>query len=156
MEPIMYASARPVSVSAPARPAEIAEIVAAATLALRDTATVDLTFPLEDVARWCAEVGGVDPRLERAALLHGLALISMEAVIDDVAASLHDRLIAAGPLLPALVACNGVPWVLASLGLDEVEPPADAVNRPVPRRIARFYWRRLRAYLAWSASAVLS
>lgn len=149
----MYASPRPVSVP---RPPEIAEIVAGATLALRDRDTVDLTFPLEDVARWCAEAGGVDPRLERAALLHGLALISIEAVIDDVAASLRERLIAAGPLLPALIACNGVPWVLASLGLDEVEPPPDAVARPVPPRIARFYWRRLRAYVAWSASSVLA
>jgi hypothetical protein len=153
----MYASPRPMSASSIApRVDEIAEIVATATVALRDAATVDVTFPLEDVARWCAEVGGVDPRLERAALLHGLALISMEAVIEDVAASLRARLIAAGPLLPALVACNGVPWVLASLGLDEVEPPPDAVARPVPRRIARFYWRRLRAYFAWSASSSLA
>ena len=150
----MYAAARPVP--APPRPADIAEIVAAATLALRDTSTVDTTFPLEDVARWCAEVGGVDPRLERAALLHGLALISMEAVIDDVVESLRERLVAAGPLLPALIACNGVPWVLASLGLDEVEPPPEAMARPVPRRIARFYWRRMRAYLAWSASSAIA
>jgi hypothetical protein len=79
-----------------------------------------------------------------------MALISMDAVVADVAASLRARLIAAGPLLPALVACNGVPWVLASLGLDEAEPPPEAVNRPVPPRIARFYWRRMRAYIAWS------
>lgn len=158
----MYAS--PVSKPCPepesdnvrVRTVEIAEIVDAATRALHDRSTVDLRFPLEDVARWCAEVGGVDPRLERAALLHGLALVSMEAVIADVAASLRARLIAAGPLLPALVACNGVPWVLASLGLDEVDPPPMALSRQMPPRIARFYWRRMRAYVAWSASAAIA
>ncbi len=153
----MYAS--PVSRPLPeprVRTEDIAEIVAAATRALHDSSTVDVSFPLEDVARWCAEVGGVDPRLERAALLHGLALVSMEAVIADVAASLRARLIAAGPLLPALVACNGVPWVLASLGLDEVDPPPAALSRPMPPRIARFYWRRMRAYVAWSASAAIA
>jgi hypothetical protein len=150
----MYASppATAASVVSRPRPAAIADIVATAMIALREAAVIEDDFPLEEVARWCAEVGGVDPRLERAALLHGLALISMDAVVADVAASLRGRLVAAGPLLPALVACNGVPWVLASLGLDEVDPPPEAVNRPVPPRIARFYWRRMRAYIAWSAS----
>jgi len=151
----MYASPRTAPVRArPTRPvAEISEIIASATLALREAARLETEPTLEEVARWCAEVGGVDPRLERAALLHAIAMISPDALIEDVAATLRARLIAAGPLLPALIACGGIPWVLASLGLDEAEPPPEALSRRVPPRVARFYWRRLRAYVAWSASA---
>ena len=139
----------------PQRPADdVAEIVAAATAALREAAGPKPM--LEDVARWCAEVGGVDPHLERAALLHALALVSVDAVIADVAATLRARLLAAGPLLPELIARGGVPRVLASLGLDDVEPVPGALRRPLSPRVARFYWQRLRAYMSWSASCAWS
>jgi hypothetical protein len=142
--------------SRPVRPAdEIAEIVATATTALREAAS-PRTLVLEDIARWCAEVGGVDPHLERAALVHALALISVDAVIADVAATLRARLIAAGPLLPELIARGGIPRVLTSLGLDDVDPQPGALRRELSPRIARFYWQRLRAYLSWSASCAWS
>jgi hypothetical protein len=135
-------------------PDDISEIVAAATAMLRDAAAPKPL--LEDVARWCAEVGGVDPHLERAALLHALALVSVDAVIADVAATLRARLVAAGPLLPDLIARGGVPRVLASLGLDDVDPVPGALRRPLTPRVARFYWQRLRAYVSWSASCAWS
>lgn len=136
---------------APRHLTEIAEIVAAATNAL-GRAGADRALPLEEVARWCAEVGGVDPHLERAALIQAFALVSVDALIADLAVTLRTRLLAAGPLLPSLVARGGVPRVLASLGLDDLDPPPDALLRPVPPRIARFYWQRLRAYVSWSAA----
>ena len=135
-------------------PEDISEIVATATTILRDAAAPKPL--LEDVARWCAEVGGVDPHLERAALLHALALVSVDAVIADVAATLRHRLIAAGPLLPDLIRRGGVPRVLASLGLDDVDPVPGALRRPLTPRVARFYWQRLRAYVSWSASCAWS
>jgi hypothetical protein len=107
---------------------------------------------LEEVARWCAEVGGVDPRLELAALRHATAVIALDLLAADVVASLRSRLLAAGELLPALVARGGISRVLATLGLDDVDPPAGAFARALAPRIARFYWQRLRAYLAWSAA----
>ncbi|MCA9674078.1 MAG: hypothetical protein H6709_17965 [Kofleriaceae bacterium] len=133
----------------------MSDIVAAASIALRDAARHD-GLALEDVARFCAEVGGVDPRLEQAALRHAVCLCDVDALITDLIASLRARLIAAGPLLPTLVARGGVPRVLASLGVEDVEPVAGALTRPVPPRIARFYWQRLRAYLAWSAACAWS
>lgn len=136
---------------APRHLTEIGEIVATATVALRRAAT-DPTLPLEEVARWCAEVGGVDPHLERAALVQALALVSIDALIADLSVTLRTRLLAAGPLLPSLVARGGVPRVLASLGLDDLDPSPGALLRPVPPRIARFYWQRLRAYVSWSAA----
>ena len=135
-------------------PDDVSEIVATATAMLRDVAGPKPL--LEDVARWCAEVGGVDPHLERAALLHALALVSVDAVIADVAATLRARLISAGPLLPELIARGGVPRVLASLGLDDVDPVPGALRRPLTPRVARFYWQRLRAYVSWSASCAWS
>ena len=135
-------------------PEDISEIVATATTMLRDAVAPKPL--LADVTRWCAEVGGVDPHLERAALLHALVLVSVDAVIADVAATLRARLISAGPALPELIARGGVPRVLASLGLDDVDPVPGALRRPLTPRIARFYWQRLRAYLSWSASCAWS
>ncbi len=129
---------------------DVADIVVRATSALRVAAAAAIT--LEDVARFCAEVGGVDPRLERAALLHADALIARDELVLDLADSLRTRLITAGALLPTLIARGGLPRVLASLGLEDVDPPASALARPLQPRIARFYWQRLRAYVAWSAA----
>jgi len=133
----------------------VGEIIAAAVIALREAAQPD-TLELEDVARWCAEVGGVDPRIERAALMQALAIVHVEALVADVAATLRARLLAAGPYLPALVARGGVPRVLATLGLDDVDPIPGGLSRAMPPRIARLYWQRLRAYVAWSASCAWS
>lgn len=129
---------------------DVTDIVEVATRALRAAAADPMS--LEDVARFCAEVGGVDPRLERAALLHAATLISREALVADLAAAMRARLLAAGPLLPTLVARGGLPRVLASLGLEDVDPPEAALSRTLQPRIARFYWQRLRAYVAWSAA----
>jgi hypothetical protein len=128
----------------------IAEIVDSATAALREAAADDLA--IDDVARWCAETGGVDPRLERAALVHARRLVRIEALIADVAATLRARLAAAGPLLPELIASGGVPRVLASVGFDDVEPAPHALARHVPPKVARFYWQRLRGFVSWTAS----
>jgi hypothetical protein len=135
-------------------PDDVSRIVTTATEVLRESASS--TPLLEDVARWCVEVGGVDPHLERAALLHALALVSVDVVIADVAATLRVRLLAAGPLLPELIARGGVPRLLASLGLDDVDPAPGALRRPMSPRVARFYWQRLRAYVSWSASCAWS
>lgn len=135
--------------------ADLAAIVAAVSAAVAD-ATRARTIALEDVARWCAEVGGVDPRLELAALRHALEIVVLDAICADVVASLRARLVAAGDLLPTLVARGGVPRVLTTLGLDDVEPPEGAITRLMPPRIARFYWQRLRAYVAWSAAVALT
>jgi hypothetical protein len=129
----------------------VTQIVATAEAALREAATAP-TPALEEVARWCAEVGGVDPHLERAALVHARALVSVDALVADVTETLRSRLVAAGPMLPDLVARGGVARVLATLGLDDVDPAPEAMSRPVPPRVARLYWQRLRGYVAWSAS----
>jgi hypothetical protein len=129
---------------------DLAEIVVTARAVIADAVRAPML--LEDVARWCAEVGGVDPRLELAALRHARSLVALDALGADVLAALRARLCAAGDLLPTLVERGGVPRVLATLGLDDVDPPESAVLRLVPPRIARFYWQRLRAYLAWSAA----
>jgi len=133
------------------RPSETSEIVARAIEALREVVTVE-PLALDDVARWCAAFGGVDPRLERAALAHALTLVSIDVLVEDLADSLRARLLAAGPLLPALIASGGVPLVLSTLGLDDVEPPPHALARAVPPRVARFYWQRLRAFATWTVS----
>src|SRR5688572_18812335 len=44
-------------------PVDLGEILATASAAIAD-ATQPRGLSLEEVARWCAEVGGVDPRLE--------------------------------------------------------------------------------------------
>lgn len=132
-------------------PAELSEIIATAAGTVRDAAHPS-TLVLEEVARWCVEVGGVDPRLELAALRHAREVIAIDALVDDVIATLRARLIAAGDLFPTLVARGGIPRVLAALGLDDVDPPPHATLRPLPPRIARFYWQRLRAFVAWSAA----
>jgi hypothetical protein len=132
-------------------PVDLGEILATASAAIADAAQ-PRGVALEEVARWCAEMGGVDPRLELAALRHALDVVAIERLRADVLASLRARLIAAGDLLPVLVARGGVPRVLATLGLDDVEPPADGLTRLMPPRIGRFYWQRLRAFVAWSAA----
>jgi hypothetical protein len=130
---------------------DLAEIIATATRIVGAAANAR-SLPLDDVARWCAEVGGVDPRLELAALRHAREVVAIDALVDDIVGALRGRLVAAGELLPVLVARGGVPRVLATLGLDDVEPPPEAIAKLMPPRIARFYWQRLRAYVAWSAS----
>jgi hypothetical protein len=104
---------------------------------------------LDEVARWCAEIGGVDPRLELAALRHAAAIVDLDALVDDLTASLRARLGAAGE------SRGVVPRVLATLGLDDVDPPDDAMLRELAPRIARFYWQRLRAFVAWRAACAL-
>lgn len=136
-------------------PVDLAQILATAAAAIADAAQ-PRGVSLEEVARWCAEVGGVDPRLELAALRHAHEIVVLETLRAEVLASLRARLLAAGELLPVLVARGGVPRVLATLGLDDVEPPPDGLTRLMPPRIARFYWQRLRAYVAWSASCAWS
>jgi hypothetical protein len=134
---------------------DLTEIYAAVTAAVAE-ATRPRGLGLEEVAHWCAEVGGVDPRLELAALRHALEIIALDALRADVMASLRARMAAAGDLLPVLIARGGVPRVLATLGLDDVEPPEGAITVLLPPRIARFYWQRLRAYVAWCAACAIS
>jgi hypothetical protein len=74
-------------------------------------------------------------------------------LIADLAQSMRARLCAAGALLPHVIASGGLPYLLVLVGLDDVDPPAEAIKRPLPPRIARFYWQRLRAFVAWSASS---
>ena len=129
----------------------LGEILAGVASAARD-AISPRRLSLDEVARWCAEVGGVDPRLEQAALRHALSLVDSDVLVADVVGSLRARLVAAGELLPSLVARGGVTRMLAGLGLDDVDPPDGGLTRPLPPRIARFYWQRLRAFVAWSAA----
>ena len=153
-QPALAYAAPPRTIDARVRrgaPVDLGEILATAAAALAD-AVQPRAVTLEEVARWCAEVGGVDPRLELAAIRHALEVVALERLRADVLASLRARLVAAGELLPILVARGGVPRVLATLGLDDVEPPADGLTRLMPPRIGRFYWQRLRAYVAWCAS----
>lgn len=141
----------------PARPPPLPldAIVAAVGRAVAD-ASQPRRMTLEEVARWCVELGGVDPRLELAALRHALGVVAIDALCADVVASLRARLVAAGELLPVLIARGGVPRMLTTLGLDDVEPPPQAITQLLPPRIARFYWQRLRAYVAWSAACAIS
>lgn len=141
----------PVIPPRPRRPLEVGAIVGAVSLLLRDAAQLG-GLALDDVAGWCAEIGGVDPRLEHAALRHAQRVIDLDALVADLAAHVRARLTAAGELLPALVARGGVARVLAVLGLDDVDPPPGAMIVAMPPRIARFYWQRLRAYVAWRAA----
>ncbi|HTJ42247.1 MAG TPA: hypothetical protein VL463_09155 [Kofleriaceae bacterium] len=130
----------------------MSQLVAAATMALRDAAAHRDLLAYQDVAKWCAVVGGVDARLERAALTHAIELVDPDILITDLAQAMRARLCAAGPLLPQVIASGGLPYLLVLVGLDDVEPPAGAIRRPLPPRVARFYWQRLRAFVAWSAS----
>jgi hypothetical protein len=155
----MFATAQVSSspfVSPRRRPSEVADILATVTMALHDVVTAESMLAPDDVARWCAAFGGVDPRLERAALVHAMGLVSIDVLIADIVACLRGRLTAAGSLLPALIECGGVPLVLATLGIEDAEPPAEALCRTVPARVARFYWQRLRAYVSWSASCAVT
>lgn len=141
-----------VSLARPRRGAiEIGALLGTASTLIREAAHRQ-GLGLEDVAGWCAEVGGVDPRLEFAALRHARRVVATDALIADLIAHVRARLMAAGELLPALVARGGVPRVIAMLGLDDVDPPPDAITAAMPPRIARFYWQRLRAFVAWSAA----
>src|SRR5687768_7605663 len=97
--------------------ADLSEIVATASALVIEAVRTPIVS-LEEVARWCAEVGGVDPRLELAALRHATGVIALDLLAADVIASLRARLLAAGELLPGLVARGGIPRVLATLGLD--------------------------------------
>jgi len=146
-----FAITVPAPLARPRRPLEVGAIVATAAALIRDEAHLG-SLALEDVAGWCAEVGGVDPRLEHAALRHARRVIVIDLLVADLIANVRARLTAAGELLPALIARGGVPRVIAMLGLDDVDPPDGAITASLPPRIARFYWQRLRAYVAWSAA----
>ncbi len=149
--PAFAITASPVTLARPRRHLDVGAIVATASALIREAAQRG-PLALDDVAPWCAEVGGVDPRLEHAALRHARRLIVTEVLIADLIAHVRARLIAAGELLPALIARGGVPRVIAMLGLDDVDPPTSALTATLPPRIARFYWQRLRAFVAWSAA----
>jgi hypothetical protein len=140
-----------IAYSSPRPRVDLSEIVTTAGALVVEAVRTPIVS-LEEVARWCAEVGGVDPRLELAALRHATGVIALDLLAADVVASLRGRLLAAGELLPGLVSRGGIPRVLATLGLDDVDPPAGAILRPLAPRIARFYWQRLRAFTAWSAA----
>jgi hypothetical protein len=135
----------------PRRPrVDLADITATAAALVGEAARARIA--LDVVARWCAEVGGVDPRLELAALRHATEVIAIDLLAADVVLALRLRLAAAGELFPTLVAHGGIPRVLATLGLDDVDPPDGALHRALAPRIARFYWQRLRAFVAWRAA----
>ena len=127
------------------------ELVLSATIAIRQAAQVH-TLSLDTITHWCAERGGPDPRLEQAALRHGFAVVELGRVVDDITDALRARLAAAAPLVSALLASGELPRLLAAIGHDDVMPPPDALLRTLPPRIARFYWQRVRAYVAWAAA----
>jgi hypothetical protein len=132
-------------------PVDLIEVLATAATLVAEAAAARV-YPLEDVARWCAEIGGVDPRLEQAALYHARSIVRGDVLIDEVLVSLRARLGVAGELFPVLVARGGVPRVLATLGLDDVDPPDRGLVRALPVKVARFYWQRMRGYVTWSAA----
>lgn len=134
-----------------ARPRRISELIATAAIAIREAAAPD-TANLDDVALWCAEFGAVDPRLQVAALRQAFDVVGKDALIADLIASLRVRLLVAGPYLATLSARGDLPRLLVALGLDDAAPPDGALSRHLPPRIARFYWQRLRAFVAWTAA----
>ena len=133
------------------RPRRIADLLATAAIAIRDAAAPDAAT-LDDVALWCAELGALDPRLQLAALRQAHEVVVRDALIADLIAGLRVRLLLAGPHLVTIAARGDLPRLLVALGLDDVSPPDAALARPLPARIARFYWQRLRAYVAWTAA----
>jgi hypothetical protein len=143
--PLRTAPPRPVTTTARV------ELVLSAAIAIRQAAQPH-ALAFDTITHWCAERGGPDPRLEQAALRHGFAVVDLARVVDDVTDALRARLAAAAPLLGALAAAGELPRLLAAIGHDDVQPPADALVRALPPRIARFYWQRVRAYVAWAAA----
>ena len=135
---------------APPRP-RISELIANASDAIRDAASTGAES-LEEVALWCAEFGAVDPRLQLAALRQAQGVIEREALVADLVAGLRMRMLVAGPHLAVIMARGDLPRLLVALGLDDVTPPPEAMMRTLPPRIARFYWQRLRAFVAWTAA----
>jgi hypothetical protein len=133
------------------RPLRISELIATAAIAIRE-ASAPHTANLDDVALWCAEFGAVDPRLQLAALRQAFEVVGREALVADLIASLRARLLVAGPYLATLAARGDLPRLLVALGLDDALPPDGALSRHLPPRIARFYWQRLRAFVAWTAA----
>ena len=135
---------------APPRP-RVSELIATAADAIREAASTDASS-LEEVALWCAEFGAVDPRLQLAALRQAQGVIARDALIADLVAGLRVRLMVAGPHLAVIMARGDLPRLLVALGLDDVSPPPEALLRTLPPRVARFYWQRLRAFVAWTAA----
>ncbi|HTJ46502.1 MAG TPA: hypothetical protein VL463_30560 [Kofleriaceae bacterium] len=127
------------------------ELIASAAIAIR-AAAAPHAASFEDVALWCAEFGAVDPRLQVAALRQAYEVVVREALIADLIASLRARLLVAGPYLAVLSSRGDLPRLLVALGLDDAAPPDGALARALPPRIARFYWQRLRAFVAWTAA----
>ena len=138
---LAYAAPRP----------RISELIASASDAIRDAASSDAAS-LDEVALWCAEFGAVDPRLQLAALRQAQGVIARDALIADLIAGLRVRLLVAAPHLPTIAARGDLPRLLVALGLDDVSPPPEAMVRALPPRVARFYWQRLRAFVAWTAA----
>jgi hypothetical protein len=135
---------------APARP-RISELLVSAAVAVREAAT-PRAAAFEDVAMWSAEFGGVDPRLQLAALRQAFAVIDRDVLVTEVIASLRVRMQVAGAHLVTIAARGDLPRLLVALGLDDVPPPEGALRHRLPPRIARFYWQRLRAYVTWIAA----
>ncbi len=133
------------------RPRRISELLVTAAAAIREAATPS-TANLDDVALWCAEFGGVDPRLQLAALRQAFEVVTREALVADLIASLRTRMLVAGPHLAIIAARGDLPRLLVALGLDDTLPPDGALIRALPPRIARFYWQRLRAFVTWTAA----
>ena len=129
----------------------IADLIATASDAIRDAASSDAAR-LEEVALWCAEFGAIDPRLQLAALRQAQGVIARDALIADLIAGLRVRLMVAAPHLAVIAARGDLPRLLVALGLDDVTPPPEALVRTLPPRVARFYWQRLRAFVAWTAA----
>jgi hypothetical protein len=129
----------------------VPEILATAASLVHDAARPSAAG-LEEVGLWCAEFGGVDPRLQHAALRQAFEVVVTDVLVADVLIALRARLAFAGPRLPTLAARGDIPRVLTALGLDDAPPPEGALTRTLPPRVARFYWTRLRAFVTWSAA----
>lgn len=144
------AAARARSVdAAPALGPRISQRLGSAAEAVRAAATAP---DLDDVARWCAAFDGGDPRLQLAALREARDVIIVDALVTDVIAALRARLQVAGPHLATIAARGDLPRLLIEVGLDDATPPDHALVRRLPPRLARHYWRRWRAYVAWIAA----
>ncbi len=129
----------------------ISALLVSAADAVRGAATVRAAN-LDDIARWCAAFDGGDPRLQHAALRQAIEVIAADALVADLLAALRVRLQVAGAHLATIAARGELPRLLVEIGLDDAAPPEGALARRLPPRIARFYWRRWRAYVAWIAA----
>jgi len=133
------------------RSPRVSELLVGAAAAVREAAAPDAAN-LDDIALWCAELGAIDARLQLAALRQAYEVIARDRLIEDLLAALRLRMQIAGPYLATLRERGELPRLLVAVGLDDVSPPDGAVRRPLPPRVARFYWQRLRAFVAWTAA----